>query len=48
MGCRDPKFYGLPKLYKQGTPLRPVVSSCGLITYGVAEELTKILKPLVG
>ena len=24
------------------------MSSCGLVTYGVAKELTKILKPLVG
>ena len=27
--------------------LRPIVSSCGSVTYGVAKELTKILKPLV-
>ena len=47
-GCRDPKFYGLPKIHKQGTPLRPIVSSCGFVTYVVAKELTKILKPLVG
>ena len=25
-----------------------IVSSCGSVTYGVAKELTKILKPLVG
>ena len=30
------------------TPLRPIVSSCGSVTYGVAKELAKILKPLVG
>ena len=29
-------------------PFRPIVSSCGSITYGVAKELAKILKPLVG
>ena len=29
-------------------PLRPIVSSRGLVTYGVAKVLTKILKPLVG
>ena len=28
-------------------PLRPIVSSCGSVTYGVAKELAKILKPLV-
>ena len=43
-----PKFYGLPKIHKLDTPVKPVVSSCGSVTYGVAKELTKILKPLVG
>ena len=47
-GCVPPKFYGLPKIYKLDTPLSPIVSSCGSVTYGVAKELTKILKPLVG
>ena len=47
-GYVPPKFYGLPKIHKLDTPLRPVVSSCGSVTYGVAKELTKILKPLVG
>ena len=47
-GCVPPKFYGLPKIHKQDTPLRPIVSSCGSVTYGVAKELAKILKPLVG
>ena len=47
-GYVPPKFYGLPKIHKLDTPLRPIVSSCGSVTYGVAKELTKILKPLVG
>ena len=47
-GCVPPKFYGLPKIQKPDTPLRPIVSSCGPVTYGVAKELAKILKPLVG
>ena len=42
-----PKFYGLPKRHKVGTPLRPIVSSMGSITYGVAKELAYIIKPLV-
>ena len=29
-----PKFYGLPKIHKAGTPLRPIVSNRGSITYG--------------
>ena len=47
-GCVPPKFYGLPKIHKPDTPFRPIVSSCGSVTYGVAKELAKILKPLVG
>ena len=43
--CVPPKFYGLPKIH---TPPRPIVSSCGSVTYGVAKELAKILKPLFG
>ena len=34
--------------YKPDTPLRSIVSSCWSVTYGVAKELAKILKPLVG
>ena len=48
MGCVPSKFYGLLKIHKPDTPLRPIVSSCGSVTYGVAKELAKILKPLVG
>ena len=47
-GCVPPKLYGLPKIHKPGTPLKPIVSNCGSSTYGVAKELAKILKPLVG
>ena len=43
-----PKFYGLPKIHKTGTPLRPIVSSMGSITYFVAKHLSEILSPLVG
>ena len=47
-GCIPPKFYGLPKIHKTGNPLRPIVSSRGSVTYGVAKVLSKVLKPLVG
>ena len=47
-GCIPPKFYGLPKIHKTGTPLRPIVSRRGSVTYGVAKALSKILQPLVG
>ena len=47
-GCVPSKFYGLPKIHKPDTLLKPIVSICGSVTYGVAKELAKILKPLVG
>ena len=47
-GCVPPKFYGLSKIHKTGNSLRPIVSSMGLVTYGVAKVLSKVLKPLVG
>ena len=43
-----PKFYGLPKIHKVGTPLRPILSSRGSITYGVAKELAHTFKSLLG
>ena len=39
-GSLPPKFYGLPKTYKTGNPLRPIISSRGSVTYGVAKVLT--------
>ena len=47
-GCVLPKFYGLPKIHKTDNPLRPIVSSRGSVTYGVAKVLSKVIKPLVG
>ena len=47
-GAVAPKFYGLPKIHKSGIPLAPIVSSRGSISYEVAKELARILKPLVG
>ena len=47
-GCVPPKFYGLPKIHKTGNPLRPIVSSRGSVTYGVAKVISKVIKPLVG
>ena len=46
-GCSPPKLYGLPKIHKANTPLRPIVSSRGSVTYGVAKVLATILKHLV-
>ena len=47
MGCTSPRFYGLPKIHKANTSLRPIVSSKGSVIYGVTNALAKILKPLV-
>ena len=47
-GASSSKFYGLPKIHKKNVPLRPIVSSIGSVTHGVAKELFKIIKPLVG
>ena len=47
-GCIPPKFYGLPKIHKTGTPLRPIVSSRGSVTYGVAKVLSKVIQLVVG
>ena len=41
-------FMDYPKIHKRGIPLRPIVSSRGSISYEVAKELARILKPLVG
>ena len=42
-GC-TPKFYGLPKINKTGSPLRPIVSSRGSVTYGLTKVLAKVLQ----
>ena len=47
-GAVPPKFYGLHKVHKRGISLRPIVSGRGCISYEVAKELARILKPLVG
>ena len=47
-GVTTPKYYGLPKVCKKDTPLRPIVSSIGSVAYETAKELSRILKPLVG
>ena len=45
---RIPKFYGLPKIHKEGTPLRPIVDSINSVTYQISKKLATILSPLVG
>ena len=47
-GTSPPKFYELPNIHKKNIPLRAIVSSIGSVSYGVAKELAKIIKPLMG
>ena len=44
--AQTPKIYGLPKIHKENTPLRPIVSFCSSPTYELSKYLAKILKPL--
>lgn len=43
---KAPQIYGLPKVHKEGFPLRPIVSAIGLLTYLLAKKLARILTPL--
>ena len=44
----SPKFYGLPKIHKDGIPLRPVVRSVDSITFSCAKHLAELIAPVVG
>ncbi|XP_062541137.1 uncharacterized protein LOC134209171 [Armigeres subalbatus] len=46
--CNLPRIYGLPKIHKEGRPLRPVVSTIGSTTYRLAQYLSNILGKVVG
>uniref|UniRef100_A0A5S6QBT5 Reverse transcriptase domain-containing protein n=1 Tax=Trichuris muris TaxID=70415 RepID=A0A5S6QBT5_TRIMR len=43
-----PELYGLPKIHKEGAPLRPVVSSINSVTSKLCSYLNTILRPLTG
>ena len=47
-GAGSLKFYGLPKIHKAGVPLRPKVSSRGLVSHETTKELARILTSRVG
>ena len=42
------RIYGLPKIHKEGIPLRPIVNTIGSPTYELAKYVAKLLGPLVG
>jgi len=46
-GSRAGILYGLPKIHKNGAPIRPIISAIGTYNYKLAKYLDKILKPLV-
>ena len=48
IGCVPLQVLWPPKVPQTRHSSRPIVSSCGSVTYGVAKELAKISKPLVG
>jgi hypothetical protein len=45
---KTPGLYGLPKIHKQGVPLRLTVSNVGVPTYQLARHLAGLLNPLTG
>ena len=40
-------LYGLPKVHKQGAPIRPIISAVQTYNYKLAKYLDEILKPIV-
>ena len=46
IGVRPARLYGLPKLHKPGTPLRPVMSATKTVGYGLGKILTQRLTTL--
>ena len=45
-GSRSPRLYGMPKIYKEGIPLRHIVSNIGDPIYQHAKHLTGLLRQL--
>ena len=40
-------MYGLPKIHKEGTPVRPIISAVKTYNYNLAKWLNEILTPIV-
>jgi hypothetical protein len=45
-GSRPGLLYGLPKVHKKGTPLRPIMSAVGSPVHGLAQYMVPILSPI--
>ena len=46
-GSQRPQMYGLPKTHKEGTPLRPILSTVGSSHHELAKWLASILQPVL-
>ena len=46
-GSFCPKLYGLPKIYKQGIPLRPIIACTKAPASNIGKELCIAFKPLL-
>lgn len=46
-GSKSGVMYGLPKIHKEGSPIRPIISAVGTYNYKLAKYLDEILKPLL-
>ena len=44
-GTQPPRFYGLPKIHKDGTPMQPIVSYTGTPLYEISKYIANILRP---
>ncbi|XP_045492134.1 uncharacterized protein LOC123691667 [Colias croceus] len=45
---KPPKMYGLPKIHKTNTPLRPIVSQIDTPTQKLSQHMSRVLAPLRG
>ena len=46
-GSKAGIMYGLPKIHKEGNPIRPIISSIGTNTYELSKYLDEIIKPVL-
>ena len=47
-GCQPPRIYGLPKIHKDGVPLRPIASCINSPSYMLSKHIAQLLSPLTG
>ena len=46
-GSSRPRMYGVPKVHKEGAPLRPILAMVGSAQHATAQWLAQLLKPVV-